>query len=212
MWLIGLNIPKCGLCILDSSCVNNIKTEFTLTEQNYGVSFFSVLVPKIIPMNAAIVPRIKNIKEFFKMLLFDHIVYNKDRHGGNILISSELIFYAIDHSHVFKNEAVWDKHTFIKGIELEDINDVNILESNRGVYSVFFNNLSTDIEMLLCLAKDIKQLLTPSEVNNIMLSIPEDWVSASCKKDLVFLEAYINYRVLNINQICKIIVDGREQK
>ena len=135
---LNLNVPRCGLCILNEDVLvpeNVAQSQFAPKTENCGVSFFSEYITRTTPVRLGLVPKLKNKEEFFKMVLFDHLIYNKDRNPGNILIKvqSGFTLYLIDHSHVFKNQCIWDQYTFLQGIRDRDYLDLTILEYNDDV-------------------------------------------------------------------------------
>lgn len=66
---------------------------------------------------------ISNKETYEEIILFDQLIYNKDRNKGNLFISTgkgAKLLYAIDHTHVFKNATIWDSICFRQGISDND--------------------------------------------------------------------------------------------
>lgn len=205
---IGLNVPLSGICILDAD--NENKTDRVFDRTNYGLAFYSTFVNKTIPFNPGIVHMLDNITEFPKMVLFDHIVYNKDRHGGNILITmtKPALFYPIDHSNVFKHEAIWDANTFRRGMAEKDYLDREILNSNRYVYEAFRVHKGLRKSNLIDLCTELKSNLTEQDLAAIKDSIPVQWVTdAGGSSNIEILFEYLNFRIYNLDRICEMILE-----
>lgn len=77
---------------------------------------------------------VSNTDSYEKILLFDHLIYNKDRNKGNLLIyfgKGDKLLYIIDHTHVFKNQTIWDQNCLRQGMIENDFKDLEILNENR---------------------------------------------------------------------------------
>lgn len=215
---VGLDVPECGLCWLDDTY--SMSEEFSMymkqnndafSDKNYGVCFYSSYIDHIVPISIGIVPRISNIKNFYTMVLFDHLVYNKDRHPGNLLIQMEkpIKYFAIDHSHVFKNQAIWDRYAFAQGIESGDYLDKDVLELNDDVYSYFFAYMDLDIQLLTDARLYMERELSQDYYHTIISEIPEGWIQKVPIEDIQALEKYLAYRTGHLADIERLIISGR---
>ena len=214
---LNLNVPRCGLCILNEDVLvpeNVAQSQFAPKTENCGVSFFSEYITRTTPVRLGLVPKLKNKEEFFKMVLFDHLIYNKDRNPGNILIKvqSGFTLYLIDHSHVFKNQCIWDQYTFLQGIRDRDYLDLTILEYNDDVYGMFWKQLGFDEQLAKSVAVAFKDILKPEAVSNILGQLPPEWSNIISKQDYLALEKYINYRASHLLDMVMVIAEERRRK
>lgn len=214
----GLDVPRCGLCVLNeaytrsedfSSYLSQNSCEFS--EKNFGTCFYSSFISDILPINTVLLPYISNRDNFYTMVLFDHLIYNKDRHPGNLLIQTikPIRYFAIDHSHVFKNQAIWDRYALQQGIQANDYLDRDILTLNSDVYSYFFNYMALDEEILCRTCSQMQLALTTDFYHHIMTEIPQEWGGYASRSDLTKLEEYLNYRTEHLFDIVQMIIDER---
>lgn len=215
---LNLSVPKCGLCSIsketevDKSVADS---QFSPTVDNFGLAFYSKYVQKTAVLMHGLISSIANLDQFIKMVVFDHIIYNKDRNKGDILIDISLpkiSMVLIDHTHVFKNQTIWDRYTFQQGIAANDYEDTIILEYNSDVYNYFWEHISFDEAKIFSLAEEYKRKLTPECIHSIIQSLPSDWSSLINPLDLDALEEYIDYRVANLDNICEMICIERRRK
>lgn len=203
---IGLNIPHAGLCILDGDCTNESDKE--LTEENHGIAFYSTFIRKAVPFTPGLVSRMINLDKFPDLVLFDHIIYNKDRHQGNVIMSmtNPSQYYIIDHSHVFKNEAIWDARTFRTGIVEDDYLDKAIIESNSFIYDAFRSHIRLSQPHLKRLCCEIQGEISDDYLRNLKATIPPAWADEIGTTNIDALMDYINYRVSNLDKICDMVI------
>lgn len=215
---VGLDVPNCGICNLDETYsmadkfATYIKQEdCEFSEQNYGMCFFSTFIDRMVPLSAGIVPHISNRENFYTMVLFDHLVYNKDRHPGNLLVQTTkpIRYFAIDHSHVFKNQTIWDRYALRQGIAANDYLNKEILELNDDVYSYFFSCMGLDLELFGAARRSIEESLDQGFYHNIIRELPEEWAKEVNDEDLRALEEYLVYRTKHLEDIERLIVEER---
>lgn len=107
--LVDIPMPHCGVCIMDEN--TEIFDSNIASSNNYGCAFYSTFMPKTTKLLSSIINLIKNKDIFIKVLLFDHIIFNRDRNEGNLLVrfyKDNILLKVIDHTHVFINGAIWD--------------------------------------------------------------------------------------------------------
>ena len=117
-----------------------------------GSVFCSEYLEKTSPVfGYEILTKIKNKTDAIKILIFDVLIGNNDRNIGNLLINfKNNSIVAIDHSHVFVYEALWDS-----------INLPSVIGSNIDISQMKqqnFNNLSLCINNKMFL-EDINDFL-----------------------------------------------------
>ena len=200
---LQLPVSKSGICICDAQTLdlNNC-----ISPSNYGPCFYSTYVGKSTPLKAGIVRLLSNIDIFYKLLLFDHIIYNKDRNIFNLLTTytkTDISFRLIDHSHVFKNETLWDSNCFKYGMQDFDINDTDILLSNQPMYTMFLQSMSFE-KVKLWNAKDIFiKTINEKMLLEIIEELPTEWDLKKENSDALI--EYLLYRVYYIENICDVI-------
>lgn len=218
---VGLDIPGCGICELDEA--HSVSEEFSqylkcedcsFSECNYGTCFYSSFVERIVPLTFGIVPYVTNKENFYTMVLFDHLVYNKDRHRGNLLICTDkpVRYFAIDHSHIFKHEAIWDRYQFAQGVAAKDYLDKTILEYNDEVYSYFFSCMDINEQLLYNVCLSMKKELTADFYHRIITDIPPEWCKGDMLKDFEALESYLCYRTEHLEEIANLIIEERRNQ
>ena len=205
---LGLPVVPSGICIFDDETINENSYASSI---NYGPCFYSTYLEKATPLKQGIIDLILNKKDFYKLLLFDHIVYNKDRNLGNMLVTynkGNIAMKLIDHSHVFKNETIWDARCFHQGINDLDIMDSDVLLSNEAMYTLFYQTFNFEPDELYSLIAMFQSKITDDLLQNTVTELPDEW--GVSKRDLDALVSYILYRTDNIKQICDMICDYRK--
>lgn len=205
---LGIRMPFCGVASITTELIDKHK-EF-LQPADFGSCFFSKYIPHAAPPNIAVINSVSNKEIFEQIILFDHIIYNKDRNLGNLLIScskNEKYVYVIDHSHVFKNQTIWDRFCFAQGIQENDFCDTDILQYNTAYYNMFSSCKSINLELLYARCSRYKEILTPELLNTIIKGIPTDWKVEDNDIELASLAEYILYRVDHLDEMC-IMIDN----
>ena len=157
-------------------------------------------------VKSGIIRLLSNIDIFYSLLLFDHIIYNKDRNIFNLLTTytkTDISFRLIDHSHVFKNETLWNAHCFKIGMTDFDITDIDIVTSNYDLYSMFLHSMNFSKEKLYNSREIFKTSINEFMLRSIINEIPPEW--GLNRKDSDALIEYLLYRLDNITPICDTI-------
>ncbi len=182
---------------------------FTLTPEYCGPAFYVEFVKNIVQFSPSACRRYNHL-QLVKMMLFDHIVYNKDRYPRNLLAAMDGSdnIYPIDYSHVFKNECIWDQYTFKQGMAENDFSDRYILESNVDVYKAIFLSSCPCTDDFNQLLKDIPKQLTDAAIQSIMTMLPPEWLEDAriSAQDLLTLKEYLLYRVSHLAELVDLIV------
>lgn len=200
---LRLPVVKSGICICDSETIDKNNC---ISSDNYGPCFYSTYLDKSTPLKSGIIRLLSNINVFYSLLIFDHIVYNKDRNIFNLLTTytkKDISFRLIDHSHVFKNETLWDSNCFKYGMEDFDVNDTDILSSNENMYTMFLQSINFEKDKLYDATKIFKQEINNSTLQTIISEIPDEWELKKSESDALI--EYLLYRVTNIEYICNTI-------
>lgn len=201
--LLGMEMPKSGVCALDSYTIDD---NALITKDNFGKGFYSTYYPKVAPLLDTIIPLIKNKWDFYKIILFDHLIFNTDRNYGNLLVQfykSNVSLKVIDHSHVFINQSIWNARCLNDGIKDKDYNSTKILEYNSTLYNMFFACMSCNRDILKDTVDLFKNTITCDIMYKIISEIPEEWLPS--EKDLEALINYLKYRIKYLDNIGSII-------
>lgn len=209
--ILELDTPDFGICELTHEC--SIPSNINISDSNYGLCFYSKFINKAVPFSPSIILSVKNKEQFKKLIIFDHLIYNKDRHKGNILItiSKDIKMLAIDHSHVFKNQSIWDKNTFIQGMKNSDYLDTDILEYNEYTYKSLFEIINFNSENTEKFIHLIKFKLTESIINDIISLLPSSWLKCVDELDIKYLIEYLMYRIEHIDKTVNMIIEERKR-
>lgn len=162
-------IPLSGIAVIDEYTDFGA---FKVNSSSFGNCFFSEYIDKSTIINNKIMRYVSNTDSYEKILLFDHLIYNKDRNKGNLLIyfgKGDKLLYIIDHTHVFKNQTIWDQNCLRQGMIENDFKDLEILNENR--YEFFFTSKKITYESLLGQAKIFKERINETLLNEIFKKI-----------------------------------------
>lgn len=204
-----LELPICegGLCLINENTDIEalINYEICLDDLE-GICFYSEKLDKAIEfvdLSPELVNKMINKSDVIRLIIFDHIIHNKDRHDGNLLLCysnniNDLSFYMIDHSHVFNMLDDWGK------INIEKYNEPYILEENNEVYSNFYGIVDINLEVLRYEARIFKEKLTRESILNILNNIPDKLI---INEDKELILEYILHRVNMIDEICEFIYE-----
>lgn len=211
--LLNLPIPNGGICkISEKTDITSLQYEEILLEDIEGIGFYSEKLIKVVELtepNSLMIARLHNKQDILRVILFDHLIYNTDRHDGNMLIdispkNGKLSFYIIDHSHVFNKETQWNLKAFEQLIQDEDYKDSIIMTKNKDVYDLFYKDISVTLSELKNQGKIFKEKLNKNELENIINKVPDEWFNnIEDKKGIL---DYLLYRLENINYMCELII------
>lgn len=208
---LELPVPNSGACTIgdDTYIGSDVESMEDFSDECYGLGFCSEYIE-----NATVIGSEKMIKLTSnykwlipKLMLFDHLIYNKDRNKGNLLIkmgkhNRELIL--IDHSHTFNLETMWDSIQLRMKMESEDYRDEYIMEQNAYIYSKLKKSMDIDMVVMHETIDYFKSKLNPEIIKNIIDKIPIEWEDN--KEELETLKEYIIYRFNNLNYFADIIL------
>lgn len=206
---LGLSLPQSGVCIVDQNTIimDEAKNDLpSFSHRNLGPAFYSRYISGAIPASSKLFSYV-DIQQLVNMILLDHLVFNRDRHNGNIMfeVGKGFTFFMIDHSHVFKNDCIWTSDTFRRGIEENDYLDESIYEANQDVYNKVMLYGHPNRHNFEDACKSFQDELTPQIIHNIINGIPLLWLT-DVKADVPMLENYLNYRVAHLEAITGMIL------
>ncbi|MCB2354366.1 HipA family kinase [Clostridium estertheticum] len=208
---LDIKMPESGICLIDKYTIigKNVSDMPEFNDRCYGLGFYSQYIDKnTIISSSKMLKMARNYKEIIpQIMLFDHIVYNKDRNRGNLLITAnknnrELIL--IDHTHTFNLQCIWNSHDLNQKIFDNDYKDTIIMEYNEFLYSKFKEVCKIDLYELQLQVNYFRERLSRDFFRSIIDKVPEEWESD--KNELIALSEYLIYRFENIDQYISIIV------
>lgn len=210
--LINIPIPEFGECFLSEQVIETSYrlgcTDGEIDGRNAGLAFFSLYA------NAKPFPyddnKLKIKKEWGKIVLYDYILNNCDRHNGNILMSiDDNDVLCIDNSHIITNK-LNDINEISVGLSEECILSMSFFDENRQLYDILLKKC--DKQDLLEYANEIKYTLTNKELDIIKKSIPDSWRYSITDDYLDGLFAIVQKRIQCLDMICEKIEEVRNDE
>ncbi len=201
--LVSLPMPESGIGKVDDKTIIHSNC---ITSDNYGYCFYSKLLPKAFPIKSIMVPKLVNLSDFYKILLFDHLIFNTDRNIGNLLLQytkDGLKLYAIDHTHVLVGQSLWSDSTLKQGIEKHDYYSLEVINKNMPQYKKFLNQMNIDCQNFNDLKVMFQKKITENSLRRILDDIPQVLLPSS--KNIEAMIQYIMYRLTNLDKICETI-------
>ena len=201
---LELEIPECALAYIDKNTHidNNVHDNEWFTDDCYGLAFCSRYEARVTVLSSAKMVKLAENAKFLipKLILLDHLIYNKDRNKGNILITTckkckKLLL--IDHTHIFNLETLWDSISLKQKIEDEDFKDDWIMRKNSYLYSKFLEAFPVTIVDMKEAVSYFKERLSVDFFHTIKQHIPIEWESDSQEIDALI--EYIIYRFEHID-------------
>lgn len=208
-----LNIPPYGICNLSEDVIINTNMNEEIDKTNAGPCFFNEYYSQSVPVSKRFASTVKR-GEVEKLVLFDHLICNHDRHKGNLLISNkpnnnEMI--VIDHSHIFGSSSVYPltKNSLLQETKINKILDGTVMRDNAELYKSLFNYVGFDEYELGIQARILEKVYSKVDFLNIFSLLPEAW-TLNIKNDILTgIVELINARVEKIDRICEVIIQGR---
>lgn len=205
---IGLSIPEYGICYMSRQVILDTNFNEELDENNYGYGFFSKIYSKTVPPTRNFLSEVVN-KETEKVILFDHVVNNCDRHKGNLLIqlNETCRLYFIDNSHI-----VIDREN--DGIDLtrEGILSHKVMQNNECVYELLCSGIGYSEERVRLEVQRIKQKVSDRFLDNILCEIPDEWTESIENGKIELMLECIKKRVALLEDISEMIIKERRNR
>ncbi len=207
---INLTIPEYGICNLSENVINNTNFNEEIDIRNAGLAFYTKDYSSTVPPNRGVLSFVCN-KETERIILFDHIVKNADRHEGNLLIELGKVarLYVIDNSHIITLGAHGHLSTYKEELSEEGIFSKVVLKNNEEIYNILCSSVGYNEKKMFYEAKDIKDILKEDVLEKIFSSIPNVWVDAAGKDYVDNMFLILRKRIQAINEICEMIVKER---
>lgn len=210
---LEMPIPDAKIGMIDKSTIieSNVKETGKFDENCYGPCFCSHYLKNALNISSYSMLTLCNEYEriICKIMLFDHLIYNKDRNRGNLLIQSSnktRKIFIIDHSHTFNLESIWSAVSLEQKMNDEDFKDEYIMRNNGYLYEKFKKSCKIDVLLLRETVEFFKRKLSYEFFDKIIEEIPELWENN--KSELNGVSKYLKYRLKNIdyyiNLICNI--------
>ena len=212
--LIGLTIPRYGICNISETVIRETNENEEIDASNSGIAFFSEILINSAPITHRALREAGN-KETEKLLLFDHLIKNEDRHKGNFLqkVASEKIIYFIDCSHFLTVEGDLNVSLDIKRESSEEsILDTRLLTpSDDNWYDIFCLDMGYREDVLREEAERIKNILSGGMLEMIRQSIPNEWVKGSSQR-IEDMFIVLDKRLEMIDLITEMILKERRKQ
>lgn len=210
--VIGLTIPEYGICNIETSVIEHTNFNEDIDIRNAGIAFYTKNYSKTIPINPrAMLSEVAN-HETEKLILFDYLVNNYDRHNGNLIcdISKGATLYIIDNSHILTEEPMVP-FVLEKSLDRTTILSNTILKNNIEVYDLLCNAVGYSEEKLRCCALEIQQILTEDVMLEIEDGIPDVWCEAIGYEKVEQLFLILNKRLSLMGEIAEMIIGERRR-
>lgn len=204
--LIDIPMPYCGICNMDENTV--ISDPDIASSVNYGYAFYSTYMPKTTKLLPSIINLMKNKEIFIKVLLFDNIIFNRDRNEGNLLVrfyKNDVSLKVIDHTHVFINGAIWDSNCLKIAMRENDLLSTEVLECNERLYGMFYRNITITQEGLENASLEFVNKINKDVIRKFIEECPEDWRPGKENEDTLI--EYLMYRINHIDVIISTIIN-----
>jgi len=211
--IIGLTIPGYGLCRLTESVINNTDYLEEVDSRNQGICFFSCFLSNTAPANRRTLSNAGN-RETERLILFDHLIRNEDRHYGNILyeVSENHKVYFIDCSHIMvpRTQNLHDKNNLDWELSDEAILDNSMLSNKKeNMYGKLCQTMGYREDILFSEMNNIKESLTMDGLNEIRSSIPKEWINETANRRIEDMFIIIEKRLSRIDDIAEMIAEER---
>lgn len=207
--LVGVNNPEYGICNLSEEVIINSNCNEEIDLRNAGLAFYTKEYSSTIPPSMSMLSLVEN-KETEKIILFDHIVNNCDRHKGNLIIdiSKMAKLYVIDNSHII-TEGI---NSFLeREITDEAVYSNRVLLNNKDIYDLLCSSVGYREDILLLEAQKIKENITPNVLKEIKNLIPDVWSESVGKEMIEMIFAILNRRILAICELSNMIIEERRK-
>lgn len=204
--LIDIPMPYCGICVMDAK--TEVFDSNIASSINYGYAFYSTFMPKTTKLLSSIIRLMRNKEVFIKVLLFDHMIFNRDRNEGNLLVrfyKNDVSLKVIDHTHVFINGAIWNSNCLKTAMKENDLFSTEVLEYNERLYSMFYRNISVTKEALEEAGIEFKNGINSDVINKILEECPQEW--RPTREDEEVLVEYLMYRINHFDVIISMIMN-----
>lgn len=210
--VIGLTIPEYGICYFSKEVIENTNLNEEIDIRNSGYAFYTKEYSKTIPVfPSGMLSSVTN-HETEKILLFDHLVNNNDRHNGNLLcdISHGATLLSIDNSHIITGEPQ-KSFSITDALDSQYILSTTILNTNKDIYELLCTQVGYSEDVLLQSTLDIKHLLTNEVLLDIFNTIPADWSNSigTVRKEQLF--EVLKKRTAMIRDIAEMIIEERRK-
>lgn len=204
--LINIPMPHCGICIMDEK--TEISDSNIASSKNYGHAFYSTYMPKTTKLLPSIIALMNNRDVFVKVLLFDHIIFNKDRNEGNLLVrfyKDNVSLKVIDHTHVFVNGAIWNSSCLKTAMKENDLLSTEVLECNERLYGMFYRNISITKEILERASLEFKSKINCDVIKKFIEECPKEWRPTRENENMLI--EYLMYRINHFDAIISTIIN-----
>jgi len=202
---LGLTIPEYGVCNLSEDVISTTNNNEDIDIRNAGKAFYTQDYSSTVPPNRQLLTFVKN-KQVEKLILFDHVVNNCDRHIGNLLLNvkKEATLYVIDNSHII---TLGNCGNIEEELKPSLILSKRVLQRNQYIYNLLATSIGYNEQQLLKEAEMIPQCITDIKLKSIREMIPTKWIDSvgTYQVDLMF--EVLKCRIESIVELSNLIVE-----
>lgn len=208
--MFNINIPEYGICNLSKNVIINTNFNEDIDENNAGPCFFTVYHGNTVPISKRLISNLED-GEVEKLVLFDHIISNHDRHWGNLIITSSKHgeLFVIDHSHIFGSDIRISSDSIWREMQEEVILSNSILADNKELYDLLFRYVGFDDKQLIKQSVEFKKSFSNAVMEKVLGMIPEIWIQGDKYDILKNIVVLINKKMSMIDDICEMIIRER---
>ena len=210
--IIGLKTPPFGICHLSEDLILDLNPDWGLDSDNSGLCFYTKYISSSIPITFGTLMAME-IKDFDleRLILFDHIICNRERHAGNMILGVGQInqLYAIDHGTIFTKGVRYNKESLLNEVSDECIFDMSILQTNHKMYDCLQSRFNCTNAGLLEQCDEILNKLSRDDFKNIESKIPNEWINCVESDTITKLIEAMSCRVDNLKKITQLIIHER---
>lgn len=214
--VIGLSIPRYGQCYLSENVIETTNVNEEIDSRNQGTCFFSSWISNTGPSNRRMFENADN-RETERLILFDHLVNNEDRHYGNLLceVSDKRRVYFIDCSHIIIPNTRNLNSPLDLEWELSDgalLNDCHLSNDDNNLYDILCETMGYREDVLYSEYDNIEKALTPEVMKEIKNSIPTEWVNSSTNQRINDMFIVLEKRRSRLRDITDMIAVERRKR
>ena len=210
--IMGITIPEYGICHMSSEVIENTNHNEEIDYRNVGYAFYTKAYPQAIPAyTSGILSFVRNC-ETEKILLYDHLVNNHDRHNGNLIcdISNGAILIAIDNSHIITEEPrrVFDIE---EALDEKYIISNRVMYTNRDIYELMCTRVGYRDERLRECALYTQAVMDEDVLREIRDTLPKEWCDSVGAEKVEQLFEVLRRRIELLEDIATMIIEERRK-
>lgn len=210
---VDIKIPQFGVCRLSEEIIETLTPEWGLDASNAGLCFFSKLVTSSIPVTFGTLSIVDEPSfDLAKLIAFDHLICNRERHNGNMLIEmgkEQNCLYAIDHGTIFTTGVRYDACSLLEEIKDIHIFDNSIIRANEKMYKCLASRFACSNQDIESRCKEMKTAIADAALKKIKENLPNEWIKMTESGTIERLIDAISKRRDKLDEIANLIIRER---